>query len=207
MCVPRSLVIASRNAGKVAEFRRMLETWGVHEVRGIAEVSDAPEPVEDGTTYIDNARIKAASGAAATGLPTLADDSGLEVDALGDRPGVHSARYGGPGLDNRARIARLLDELASVPEARRGAAFRAVVVLAWPDGRTLEASGECRGSIAAAPRGSGGFGYDPVFLHPEFGRTFAEVSPAEKARVDHRGRAMEALRERLLAACPQADCG
>jgi XTP/dITP diphosphohydrolase len=207
MCVPRSLVIASRNTGKVAELRRMLEAWGVADVRGIAELSDAPEPVEDGTSYIDNARIKAASGAAVTGRPTLADDSGLEVDALGGRPGVHSARYGGPDLDNRVRIAHLLDELAGVPEARRGAAFRAVVVLAWPDGRTVEASGECRGSIAAAPRGSGGFGYDPVFVHPAFGCTFAEVSPAEKARVDHRGKAMEALRERLLAMCAQADCG
>ncbi len=201
MCLPRRLVIASRNAGKVAELRRMLEAWGVPEVHGIAELSDAPEPLEDGATYIDNARIKAVSGAAATGLPTLADDSGLEVDALDGRPGVHSARYGGLGLDDRDRIARLLAELDGVPEVRRGAAFRAVVVLAWPGGRKVAAEGECRGGIAPAPRGSGGFGYDPVFVFPAFGRTFAEVSPAEKARVDHRGRAMEALRVRVLADC------
>lgn len=202
MCVPRTVVIASRNPGKVAELRRQVGAWGVAEVRGIAEFPDAVEPVESGATYIDNARIKAVGGAAATGLPTLADDSGLEVDALGGRPGVHSARYGGPGIDNAGRIARLLAELDGVPEARRGAAFHAVVVLAWPDGRTIEAEGACRGSIALAPRGSGGFGYDPVFVFPAFGRTFAEVSPAEKARVDHRGRAMAALRERILAACP-----
>lgn len=207
MCVPRTLVIASRNAGKVAELRGLVETWGVAQVRGIAEFSAAPEPIESGATYNDNARIKAVSGAAVTGLPTLADDSGLEVDALGGCPGVHSARYGGEGLDNRGRIARLLGELDGVPEARRGAVFRAVVVLAWPDGRTVEASGECRGSIAPAPRGGGGFGYDPVFVYPAFGRTFAEVSPAEKAAVDHRGRAMEALREKVVATCPRAHAG
>jgi XTP/dITP diphosphohydrolase len=207
MCVPRTLVIASWNSGKVTELRRLVETWGVAEVRGIAEFPDAREPIEAGATYMDNARIKAVSGAAATGLPALADDSGLEVDALGGRPGVHSARYGGRGVSSRDRIGHLLDELGGVPEARRGAVFRAVVVLAWPDGRTLEASGECRGTIASAPRGSGGFGYDPVFVHPAFGRTFAEVSPAEKARVDHRGHAMEALRGKLLAACAQTDAG
>lgn len=200
MRVPRTIVIASRNAGKVAELRALLAPWGVAGVRGIGEFPHAPEPAESGATYSENARIKAVSGAAATQLPTLADDSGLEVDALGGRPGIHSARYGGPGLSNADRIRCLLQELEGTPEEAREAAFRAVVVLAWPDGRVLETTGECRGRIATAPRGSGGFGYDPVFFYPAFGCTFAELRPEQKARVDHRGCAMAALRRALLEA-------
>jgi XTP/dITP diphosphohydrolase len=192
--VPPSIVIASRNPGKVAELRVLLAPWGVETVRGIAEFPGAVEPEETGASYAENARIKAMAAAAATALPALADDSGLEVDALGGRPGIHSARYGGPGLDAPQRVARLLAELDGVPDGARGAVFRAVVVLAWPDGRLVEAAGECRGSIARAPRGMRGFGYDPVFVFPGFGgRTFAELSAAEKAGVDHRGRAVRAL--------------
>jgi XTP/dITP diphosphohydrolase len=202
VCAPRTLVIASRNAGKVAELGRLLAAWGIDSIRGIADFSDAPAPVESGASYAENARIKAASAVAATGMATLADDSGLEVDALGGRPGLHSARYGGPGLTDAMRVARLLADLDGVPAPARGAAFRAVVVLAWPDGRTLVAEGACRGRILDAPRGLGGFGYDPVFFDPGLGRTFAEISADEKARVDHRGRAIGALGEALTRACP-----
>lgn len=194
-------MIASRNPGKVTELRALLTPWGVDDVRGIGEFPRVPEPAEDGATYSENARIKAVNGAAATKLPTLADDSGLEVDALDGRPGVHSARYGGSGLTSGDRVRHLLQELEGVSEGQRGAAFQAVVVLAWPDGRIVEARGTCRGRIATEPRGSGGFGYDPIFVFPEFGRTFAEVSPEEKARVDHRGRAVAALRRMLLETC------
>lgn len=207
MCAPRTLVIASRNAGKVAELRRLLVVWDLHEIRGIADFPDASTPEERGDTYTRNARLKAANATAATGLPALADDSGLEVDVLGGRPGIHSARYGGPGLSDRERVVRLLDELAGVPAGRRGAAFRAAVVLVWPDGRTVEAEGVCRGSITTVPRGDGGFGYDPVFFVPELGRTFAEAAAHEKASVDHRGRAMHALRGAVLRACSTAPRG
>jgi XTP/dITP diphosphohydrolase len=199
--VPRTLVIATRNAGKIAELERLLGSGGVDHIRGIGEFPDAREPEEHGESYAENARIKATHAAAVTGLPALADDSGLEVDALGGRPGVYSARFGGPGLSAPERVERLLEELAGVGPERRGAAFRAVVVLAWPDGRVVEAEGVCRGHIARAPRGDGGFGYDPVFLVPEIGRTFAEARPHEKASLDHRGRAIRALHDAVLRAC------
>ena len=198
LSLPTTVVIASRNRGKVEELRSLLSTWGIVEVRGIGEFPGAPEPDEKGVSYAENAREKAAAGAAATGLPTLGEDSGLEVDALGGRPGIHSARYGGPGLTDVDRVTRLLAELEGIPEERRAAAFHAVAVLSWPDGRTVEGAGECRGRIAFAPRGSNGFGYDPVFIEPESGRTFAEMSPPEKARVDHRGRALGALHGALV---------
>ena len=202
MCVPAVVVVASHNPAKVAELRRLLEGWGVAQIRGISEFPEVSAPAEDGTTYAENARTKAVSAAAATGLPAVGDDSGLEVDALRGRPGIRSARYGGGGLSNADRVAKLLAELEAVPEERRGARFLAVAVLAWPDGRTVEAPGECRGRIAVAPVGAAGFGYDPVFVYPEIGRTFAEISAADKDRVDHRGHAMRALRDAVLAACP-----
>jgi XTP/dITP diphosphohydrolase len=203
MCLPGAVVIASRNAGKVAELRGLLSTWGV-EVRGIAEFAGAPEPAESGASYAENARTKALSAAAHTGLPALGDDSGIEVDALDGRPGLHSARYGGPGLGDADRVARLLAELDGVPRERRTARYRAVVVLAWPDGRTVEASGACDGHVAFAPRGTGGFGYDPIFVYAGTGLTFGETRPEDKLQQDHRGRAVRALRHRVDAACGAA---
>jgi XTP/dITP diphosphohydrolase len=199
--VPATIVIASRNSGKVAELRSLLAVWGVGELRSIAEFPRVREVAEEGVSYAENARVKAASAAAASGLAALGEDSGLEVDALGGRPGIHSARYGSPGLSDADRIDRLLAELDGVSETERGATFRAVAVLAWPDGCVVEATGECRGRIALAPRGTCGFGYDPVFVCAKLGRTFAEISPEEKARLSHRGRALRALREAVVMAC------
>jgi XTP/dITP diphosphohydrolase len=194
----RTVVIASRNPGKLAELRSLLSTWGIAEVRGIEEFPGVPEAEEKGASYAENARGKAVVGAGATGLPTLGEDSGLEVDALGGRPGIYSARYGGRGLSDAERVARLLAELEGVPEERRTAVFHAVAVLRWPDGRTVEGAGECSGRIAVAARGSRGFGYDPVFIDPESGITFSEMSQEQKARVDHRGRALRALKKALV---------
>src|SRR5699024_10376630 len=142
-------------------------------------------PPEDGDTYHANALIKAAHVAATTGLPSLADDSGLEVDALGDAPGVHSARFGG-ALSDGERIAHLLARLRDVPDEERGATFVTVLVLATPDGEVRAFEGRCRGRILQGPRGDGGFGYEPVFFHEGLGRSFAQVPREEKRRVSHR---------------------
>ena len=197
------LVIASGNAGKVREFAALLADLGL-------EVRPQPEGLEveeTGATFAENARLKAAAVAHATGCWALADDSGLSVDALGGAPGVHSARY----ADNdAARIARLLDELAaaeadskadSKAEANaRSARFSAALALADPGGAVvLEVEGHCPGTILETPRGEGGFGYDPVFFVPEAGLSFAEMPHSQKAALGHRGRAFAALRPQLEA--------
>jgi XTP/dITP diphosphohydrolase len=195
--IPERLVIGTGNAGKVGELTRMVEAWGgAVVIESLAAHPDVAMPEETGETYEQNAALKAGVVAAATGLPALADDSGLEVDALGGQPGVHSARY---GRDDADRIARLLNALAQRGAAERTARFRCVVVLAWPDGRVEMGEGTVEGRIVEAPRGEGGFGYDPVFRSDELGRTFAEVTGAEKASVSHRARAMAALGARLRA--------
>jgi XTP/dITP diphosphohydrolase len=148
-------------------------------------------------SYEENAVAKARAVAGTTGLPALADDSGLEVDALGGAPGVRSARY---ASTDAARVARVLAALAGVPAVGRGATFRCVVALVWPDGRAVVAEGACTGRIATAPTGEGGFGYDPIFFADDLGRTFAEAPPGDKARVSHRARALRALGDRLRRA-------
>jgi XTP/dITP diphosphohydrolase len=191
--IPRRLALATANAGKVAELRALVREWGEVEAEPAAGLRFPPEGEE---SYVANAIAKARVAAAATGLPALADDSGLEVDALGGAPGVQSARF---GSTDAQRIDRLLRALAGVPAAGRGARFRCAVALAWPDGRLLTAEGECAGRIADAPAGTGGFGYDPVFVADELGRTFAQAPAADKARVGHRARAVRALGARLRA--------
>ena len=190
------LVIASGNAGKVREFGRLLADMGL-------ETQPQPEGLEveeTGSTFAENARLKAEAVARASGCWALADDSGLSVDALGGAPGVHSARYADT---DTARIERLLQELAaagaSTPEARR-AQFTAALALANPQGDVvLEVEGICPGTILEAPHGEGGFGYDPVFFVPEAGLTFAEMPHSRKAELGHRGRAFAALKPRLSA--------
>jgi len=195
------LVVATGNAGKLGELRALLADLALR-VEGLAAHPGVALP-EEGDDYEANARAKARAAARALGLPALADDSGIEVDGLGGAPGPRSARFGGPGLDDAGRVARLLRELAARPGASRRARFVCVAALATPEGGEAAARGVCEGRIAAAARGSGGFGYDPVFEVDEpglrDGRTMAELAPEEKARVSHRARAVAALRPRLAA--------
>lgn len=191
------LVLASNNAGKLKEFAALLAPLGIEVIpQGRLNV---PECAEPHYTFLENALEKARHASHMTGLPALADDSGLCVDALGGAPGLFSARYAGPGAAPAANIAKLLDALDGRPDAERGAHFHAVIVLlrTAEDPRPLVAEGTWHGRILTAPRGTGGFGYDPVFLDPERGQSAAELDPDTKARISHRGRAVEALRARL----------
>lgn len=188
MSEARRVVVASQNPGKVQEIARMLPGW---DVCSLGDFDPIAFP-EEGGDYEANARAKALAAARAIGLPCVADDSGLEVDALGGVPGPYSARYGGPGLDDRGRYEKLLEALTSEAEPR-GARFYCVAACAWPDGTSVVADGECRGEILGAPQGDGGFGYDPVFRPDGFERGMAEISKAEKDELSHRGRAFEAL--------------
>ena len=190
--------MATLNRAKGRELVALLA--GVpYEIRMLADWPGAALPDETADTYAGNALLKARAAASLTGCLVLADDSGLEVDALDGAPGLRSARYGGPGLDDLGRVRLLLDALRSVPEAERGARFRCVIALVEPDGRERLVEGTVEGVIAEAPRGSGGFGYDPVFFYPPLGRTLAELTEDEKARVSHRAHAVAAAR-RLLGA-------
>lgn len=190
------LVLATRNPGKVRELSQMLAPLG-YEVVSLDRYPGVPEIVEDGATFKDNAVKKAATVARHTGRLALADDSGLEVDYLGGAPGVHSARFAGEGHNDRANNEKLLNLLSGVPAEKRSARFRCVVAVATPDGRVFTAEGTCEGVITTEPRGEGGFGYDPLFLVPEYGKTFGELEPAVKNRISHRGRALALAREIL----------
>jgi XTP/dITP diphosphohydrolase len=195
-----TLLIATSNKGKVAEIASLLEGLDCHAI-GLEDLPQVPPTVEEtGTTFVENALIKADYYHAATGLFTLADDSGLEVDALDGRPGVYSARYGGEGMSSDRQIALLLEEMEDAPEEKRTARFVCSVALVGAIGgreirQTFEA--RCEGKIALAPRGAGGFGYDPIFIDAELGRTFAELSPGEKSSRSHRGKALRAAIEYL----------
>ncbi|HEY4583588.1 MAG TPA: RdgB/HAM1 family non-canonical purine NTP pyrophosphatase [Lysobacter sp.] len=193
------VVVATGNTGKLAEFERLLAPLGIECVpQGELGIGDVDET---GLSFVENALLKARHAARISGLPALADDSGLCVDALGGAPGLYSARYAGALADPAANIAKLLDALDGRPDAERGAYFHAVIVLLRDacDPRPLIAEGSWAGRILEAPRGAGGFGYDPVFLDPALGRSAAELDPDTKARLSHRGRAVDALRARLAA--------
>jgi len=190
------LVLATLNPAKGRELVALLGAVPF-EIRLLADVPGARLPEETGATYADNALAKARTAAELTGALALGDDSGLEVDALDGAPGLYTARFGGPGLDDQGRRELLLERLRGVPPARRPARFRCVIALAGPARAEKVVEGVAEGVIAEAPRGSGGFGYDPVFFYPPLGRTFAELSDEEKARVSHRGLALAAAR-RLL---------
>lgn len=168
-----------------------------YELMLLADVPGATLPEETGATYDENALIKARAAMRATGATALADDSGIEVDALGGGPGLHSARWGGSELDDAGRNALLLERLRGLPAERRTARYRCVIAVVEPGGRERVVEGTVTGQIMEAPRGTGGFGYDPLFFYPPFGRTFGEVSAEVKHRVSHRGVAARAARALL----------
>lgn len=192
-----TLVLATRNPHKVEELAAMLTGLPVT-VLSFTDFPDMPEVVEDGETLEENAAKKAVEVAAFTGLPALADDTGLEVDALGGAPGVRSARYSGEGADAPRNNLKLLSELSGVSGPARSAAFRCVVALALPGGEVRTVEGATRGVILEAERGEGGFGYDPLFLPDGHDRAYAEMSADEKNAISHRGKAVRNARELVL---------
>ncbi len=190
------MVIASHNANKVREIRQILGDLGF-DVVSAAEFPEVPEVEEDGVTFAENALKKARTVAEALGELTLADDSGLEVDALGGRPGVYSARYAGEPKSDARNNAKLLRELAGVPPEQRGAQFRCIMALVYPNGFEQVFEGICRGCMASEPRGETGFGYDPLFVVPEHGKTMAELGQTIKNCISHRSKALEQLKDAL----------
>lgn len=187
------LLVATHNQGKVAEFAEMLADLDI-EWFSLDEIGVEQDVAETGSTFRENAVLKAQSYAQMTGLLTLADDSGLQVDALNGEPGIYTARYGGAGLTHEGRYQLLLQNMQNVAWEARTARFRAVIALAAPDGTLLGTeAGVCEGMIALEPAGNGGFGYDPVFFLPEREMTMAQVGSAVKHTISHRGRAMQAI--------------
>ena len=192
-------VVATFNRDKAAELHALLALPDV-ELVTLADWPGAVAPAETGDTLRANARIKALAAVALTGLPAIADDTGLEVDALNGAPGVHAARYAGPKATYAENVAKLLRELAGVPPERRTARFRTVCYAAWPDGMEMSADGVLAGTITEAPRGANGFGYDPVFVPKGETRTYAELTDDEKNAISHRARAVRVLRKILPGA-------
>jgi XTP/dITP diphosphohydrolase len=194
----QKLLVATHNRGKIVEYRALLHDLPLA-VTWLNEQGVTEDVEETGATFSENACLKAEAYARLTGLWTWADDSGLEVDALGGRPGVYSARYGGPGLTDVDRYRRLLDDLAGTAPEERTARFRCVVALAMPSGPIYTAEAAIEGLIADAPRGDHGFGYDPVFFIPDYQRTMAELDPALKNRISHRSRAAVEARRIIIS--------
>jgi XTP/dITP diphosphohydrolase len=194
---PRSLLVATRNKGKLEELRQLLGDFPL-DLYGLADFPGVITVPETGDSFIENASLKAAGYAKQTGLLTLADDSGLEVHALGGAPGVLSARYAGEGASDVERTTKLLEELSLIPAPKRTAQFASAVAIANSEGQILNISvGKCDGHIDFAPRGSEGFGYDPVFIPIGYEQTFAELKPAIKNQISHRARALLSAREFL----------
>jgi XTP/dITP diphosphohydrolase len=196
--VPPQIALATRNPHKLRELARICGDWPTSWVS--VETHDPaafPYVEETGETYLENARLKAVAVAAALELPALADDSGIEVDALGGKPGPRSARYAGEHASDEENLRALIQALRGVPAGGRSARYRCVAALAWPDGRFAHVEGVCEGMLRTATRGSNGFGYDPIFEPVGCEVTMAELPDAEKDRISHRGRAFRALRESL----------
>ncbi len=204
--VPSRWVLASGNRGKLREIQALLTDSGI-DVVAQGELG-VRSPEETGSTFIENALLKARHAALETGLPAIADDSGLAVDALAGAPGIHSARFAGPRADAQANVAKLLDTLTETPDDQRGARYHCVIVamLSADDPAPLISSADWPGVIARQPAGDGGFGYDPIFYDPELGATAAQLSAAVKNRVSHRGRAVAklsvALKKQLIGPAP-----
>ena len=195
MAFPPRLAIATTNAGKVREIVDICASWPVEWVTS----ADAAWPVveETGETYLENALLKARHVARELGLAALADDSGIEVDALGGDPGPRSARFAGPHATDDDNLRLLLERVRDVPAPERTARYRCVAALAWPEGREVWTEGTCEGALVLEPKGGGGFGYDPIFVPVGNARTMAELAADEKNEISHRGKAIRALRERL----------
>ena len=188
------LVLASKNKKKLAELNDILSQLGI-QVCSEAETGVDVEVEETGTTFEENSLLKAKAVMEASGLPAVADDSGLCVDCLGGAPGVYSARYGGEGLDDTGRYKLLLENMRG--QMPRTAKFVSVITCCFPNGDVISARGECPGTIAFAPMGEGGFGYDPVFFVPQLKKTFAQLTAEEKNAISHRGKALEAFKVKL----------
>ena len=187
-------ILATHNPGKLREMAAILSQYGV-EVVSPADVGITVDVEETGTTFAENAMLKAKAICAAADLPAIADDSGLCVDALNGGPGVYSARYGGEGLDDKGRYTLLLQNMRG--QTTRAAHFACAIACAFPNGDELTAEGRCDGTIAFAPMGEGGFGYDPVFFVPEKAKTFGQLTEEEKSAISHRGKALKAFSEKL----------
>jgi XTP/dITP diphosphohydrolase len=200
VALPPRIAIASRNEHKLREIARICADWPVAWLTFDDHEGQWPEVEETGSTYLENARMKAGATAAALGVPALADDSGIEVDALGGRPGSRSARFAGDDATDERNLEELIRALKGVPGSGRTARYRCVAVLAIPGGRELHAEGVCEGTLVSKPRGARGFGYDPIFVPAGWDQTMAELTDEEKDRISHRGRALRALRERSGAA-------
>jgi XTP/dITP diphosphohydrolase len=195
---PSRIAIASRNPHKLREIQRICADWPVEWLT--ADGDDRwPDVEETGETYLDNARLKARAVAASLGQPALADDSGIEVDALGGRPGPRSARFAGEDATDQANLEQLIRAVRGVPAAGRTARYRCVAVLVLPGGGERDAEGTCEGTLVSKRRGTGGFGYDPIFVPVGWDRTMAQLTDEEKDRISHRGRALRALRALLEA--------
>ena len=192
------IVLASRNRKKIEELKSLLADMTI-EVRSLLDFPDIPETPETGSTFAENAELKAKAAARATGRIALADDSGLEVDALGGQPGILSSRFAGPEATDREKYMRILELLEGVPDEERTARFRAAVAIATPDGEAVLVEGTCEGRIAREARGENGFGYDPIFYLPDLGLTMAEIPASEKNRISHRAKALQ-VAKKLLAA-------
>jgi XTP/dITP diphosphohydrolase len=192
------IVLATKNPNKLREFRQMLEAPDIRIV-SLENFPDSPAVTEDGETFAQNALKKARTIARHTGRLAIADDSGLEVDHLCGKPGIYSARFAGEHADDDANNCKLLKDLEGVPPEKRGAGFKCVIAAAAPEGEETAVEGICRGTILTAPRGTNGFGYDPLFFEPENNMTFAEMSAEQKNSVSHRFRAIQKLKERLPA--------
>ena len=199
MAFPERIAIASRNAHKLREIGRICADWPVEWLTVEDHEGPWPDVEETGSTYLENALLKARAGATALGEPALADDSGIEVDALGGRPGPRSARFAGEGATDERNLEELIRALKGVPGAGRTARYRCIAVLAFPDGPEVHAEGICEGILVTKPRGEGGFGYDPIFVPAGWDRTMAELPDEEKDRISHRGKALRALEETLKA--------
>jgi len=203
---PQELALATKNEGKIREILQICADWPVHWVvareAGVGpehRVASWPDVDESRGTFLENALLKAKAVMAVAALPAVADDSGIEVDALGGEPGPRSARFAGEHASDEDNLRLLIGRIRDVPEGKRTARYRCVAACAWPDGRDAWAEGLCDGRLILEPRGSGGFGYDPIFVPEGFDRTMAELSPEQKNAISHRGRALRSLGELLRA--------